>query len=180
MAPSPHQLQERTNLRSLYSIRYSMAITNSLSTLLLLLLAPHQALSLPSTDAEFLNSHNAVRARLGLPPLQWSYESENFAKPCANQRRGDCALVHSPGDFGENLFWGKGKRWKIADAKFHTTTMKAIRAKLTPTAPMTPRWCGGGRRRLGVPRSFAGEGTLSLRASMIPMAISLARGHTDC
>lgn len=34
----------------------------------------------------------------------------------ANQRRGDCALIHSTADFGENLFWGGGKRWKPANA----------------------------------------------------------------
>lgn len=34
----------------------------------------------------------------------------------ANRRRGDCALVHSSGVFGENLFWGSGGRWKPANA----------------------------------------------------------------
>lgn len=39
-----------------------------------------------------------------------------YAKEYVQQRRSDCALVHSTGDYGENLFWGEGKQWTIADA----------------------------------------------------------------
>ncbi|XP_068666646.1 pathogenesis-related protein PR-1-like [Aristolochia californica] len=66
--------------------------------------------------AEFLNAHNKVRAQHGLPRLKWSSRLATFAKWYANQRRGDCRLIHSSGDLGENIFWGKGKRWTPAQA----------------------------------------------------------------
>ncbi|KAK9688751.1 hypothetical protein RND81_09G008500 [Saponaria officinalis] len=35
----------------------------------------------------------------------------NYAKWYANQRRGDCALIHSTGPYGENIFWGSENNW---------------------------------------------------------------------
>ncbi|KAK4802568.1 hypothetical protein SAY86_000771 [Trapa natans] len=77
--------------------------------------------SLQSTNAtaaviEFLRTHNAVRFKHGVPHLKWSTSLANYAKWYANRRRGDCALIHSSGAFGENLFWGGGRAWKPADA----------------------------------------------------------------
>lgn len=78
--------------------------------------APRRALSSADTIAAFLVPQNTVRAKLGLPPLQWSNNLVKFAKSYANQRRGDCALIHSTSNYGENLFWGKGNQWTISDA----------------------------------------------------------------
>ncbi|KAJ0090361.1 hypothetical protein Patl1_12679 [Pistacia atlantica] len=69
-----------------------------------------------STIQQFLAPHNKVRAKLGLPPLKWSKKLTSFAYGWANQRRGDCDLVHSNSNYGENLFWGSGKDWKAGDA----------------------------------------------------------------
>ncbi|KAL5989797.1 hypothetical protein ACLOJK_010691 [Asimina triloba] len=69
-----------------------------------------------SNIPQFLNPHNNVRARQGLPPLKWSTVLANYAASYANQRRSDCALIHSTGDLGENIFWGKGKQWTAADS----------------------------------------------------------------
>ncbi|CAL0330374.1 unnamed protein product [Lupinus luteus] len=41
---------------------------------------------------------------------------EQYAKSYANQRRNDCALEHSNGPYGENIFWGGGTGWKPAQA----------------------------------------------------------------
>ncbi|XP_030441730.1 pathogenesis-related protein PRB1-3-like [Syzygium oleosum] len=65
---------------------------------------------------QYISSHNAVRAKHNLPALQWNTSLANFAKWYANQRRGDCALIHSTSDYGENIFWGQGKRWTPKDA----------------------------------------------------------------
>ncbi|KAJ9535101.1 hypothetical protein OSB04_un001821 [Centaurea solstitialis] len=65
---------------------------------------------------EFLDSHNVVRAKHSLPLLVWNTRLANFAKWHANTRRGDCALTHSVGDLGENIFWGQGRRWKVSEA----------------------------------------------------------------
>ncbi|XP_006845589.2 pathogenesis-related protein PR-1 [Amborella trichopoda] len=53
---------------------------------------------------------------MGLTPLQWDSKLANVAKWWANQRRGDCALIHSTNNYGENIFWGAGKNWQPADA----------------------------------------------------------------
>ncbi|KAK2992534.1 hypothetical protein RJ640_004308 [Escallonia rubra] len=69
-----------------------------------------------TTITQLLNAHNAVRARHRLPPLKWNAKLAKYAKFYANKRRGDCALVHSDSNYGENIFWGKGNGWKPADA----------------------------------------------------------------
>lgn len=80
--------------------------------------SPGRALGSTSstTVAQYLDPQNAVRKQLGLAPLRWSGGLAKYAKWYANQRRKDCAMVHSALNYGENLFWGQGRRWKIADA----------------------------------------------------------------
>ncbi|XP_064958010.1 pathogenesis-related protein PRMS-like [Musa acuminata AAA Group] len=67
--------------------------------------------------SQFLASHNEARQQVGVPPLRWDAKLASFARAYANQRRGDCQLVHSPGyAYGENIFWGQGRGWAIPDA----------------------------------------------------------------
>ncbi|KAF8015238.1 hypothetical protein BT93_H0899 [Corymbia citriodora subsp. variegata] len=96
-----------------------------LGAFLLLSSFPFLALSTPSRHLlagsstviqQYLAPHNAVRSRLGLPPLQWSQSLASYASSWARQRRGDCALIHSSGNYGENLFWGAGSKWRPGDA----------------------------------------------------------------
>lgn len=65
---------------------------------------------------QYLIPHNTIRTQLGLPPLKWSQKLSNFSYSWAIQRQGDCALIHSDTNYGENLFWGSGKDWKPGDA----------------------------------------------------------------
>ncbi|PKI52645.1 hypothetical protein CRG98_026985 [Punica granatum] len=66
---------------------------------------------------EFLQGHNAAREAVGVPPLSWDTKLATYARVYLNQRRTDCKLIHSPGyAFGENLFWGQGRRWSAKDA----------------------------------------------------------------
>lgn len=65
---------------------------------------------------QFLIPHNKLRAERRLPPLKWSKKLANYASWWAHKRQGDCALIHSNGKYGENLFWGSGKDWKPSDA----------------------------------------------------------------
>ncbi|KAK8550606.1 hypothetical protein V6N13_119123 [Hibiscus sabdariffa] len=65
---------------------------------------------------QYLIPHNKLRAELRLPPLRWSKKLANFASWWAHKRQGDCGLIHSNSDYGENLFWGSGKYWKPRDA----------------------------------------------------------------
>ncbi|CAN0912418.1 Pathogenesis-related protein PR-1 [Linum grandiflorum] len=55
-----------------------------------------------------MGPQNAARAALKLPPLRWDNRLARYATWYANQRRQDCAMVHSNGPYGENIFWGSG------------------------------------------------------------------------
>ncbi|XP_010062791.1 pathogenesis-related protein PRB1-3 [Eucalyptus grandis] len=80
--------------------------------------APRRAMRVSSAlaIAQYMSSHNAVRAKHNLPPLSWSTSLTNYARWYASQRRGDCALIHSTSNYGENIFWGQGKHWMPKDA----------------------------------------------------------------
>lgn len=68
------------------------------------------------TISQFIAGHNAARRAVGVPPLTWDKKLAVFAKVYAGQRRHDCLLTHSPGyAYGENIFWGQGRRWQAAD-----------------------------------------------------------------
>ncbi|KAL6539639.1 hypothetical protein OROHE_011410 [Orobanche hederae] len=65
---------------------------------------------------QFLGIQNAARKVLGLRPLRWSPKLARYARSYAYERRGDCALEHSHGPYGENIFWGSGDGWTPAQA----------------------------------------------------------------
>ncbi|BAS81274.1 Os02g0786400 [Oryza sativa Japonica Group] len=74
------------------------------------------------TDASlasgFLDAHNAARRQVGVPPLRWDERLASYAARYAAARSGaggGCALVHSHGPYGENLFHGSGVGWAPAD-----------------------------------------------------------------
>ena len=65
---------------------------------------------------QFLAPQNAARAAIGMRPLVWNARLASYAQWYANQRRKDCALRHSNGPYGENIFWGSGNGWTPAQA----------------------------------------------------------------
>jgi hypothetical protein len=71
----------------------------------------------PGVAHEFLEAHNRVRAKYGVPPLRWSNKLARYARRWSSLRRFDCVLMHSPASpYGENVFWGSGRDWRAADA----------------------------------------------------------------
>ncbi|XP_072973665.1 pathogenesis-related protein PR-1-like [Typha angustifolia] len=100
-----------------------MALSSSSSLILLLtILSLTHTTTLCATSpsvviSQFVSAHNAARQQVGVPPLTWDTKLAWYAKAYAAQRRGDCQLDHSPGyAYGENIFWGQGRRWSAADA----------------------------------------------------------------
>ncbi|GLJ27027.1 hypothetical protein SUGI_0529840 [Cryptomeria japonica] len=83
---------------------------------LLLLLFFVQLCSGQDSQSEYLDPHNMARSQVGVSPLVWDDTVASYAQNYANQRKGDCALKHSGGEYGENLFWGSGKEYTPADA----------------------------------------------------------------
>ncbi|KAM3300853.1 hypothetical protein ACQJBY_041734 [Aegilops geniculata] len=66
---------------------------------------------------EFLDAHNQVRAKYGVPPLRWSKKLARYARRWSDARRFDCVMMHSVGSpYGENVFWGTGWDWKAVEA----------------------------------------------------------------
>ncbi|XP_073014184.1 pathogenesis-related protein PRB1-2-like [Typha latifolia] len=69
-----------------------------------------------NTPQDFVRAHNSARAVDRVGPVTWDATVAAFAQDYANQRRGDCRLIHSGGRYGENIFMGSGKAWSAADA----------------------------------------------------------------
>ncbi|CAM0150198.1 unnamed protein product [Urochloa decumbens] len=66
---------------------------------------------------DYVDPHNAARNDVGVGPVTWDDTVAAYAASYAAQRRGDCALQHSGGPYGENIFWGSaGADWSAADA----------------------------------------------------------------
>ncbi|XWS28069.1 hypothetical protein CRYUN_Cryun25bG0034200 [Craigia yunnanensis] len=51
-----------------------------------------------------------------MPPLVCDERLVSYAQWYVNQRREDCALTHSNGPYGENIFWGSGDGWTAVQA----------------------------------------------------------------
>ncbi|ONK69539.1 uncharacterized protein A4U43_C05F24040 [Asparagus officinalis] len=87
---------------------FSLKITNDI-------LHPQQV-DPRATVYQLIAAHNIARKAVGVPPLVWDTKLAYYAKLYANQRRHDCQLIHSPGYiYGENIFWGKGRKWSATD-----------------------------------------------------------------
>ena len=81
-----------------------------------LLLAYGASVQAQNTPQDYLNAHNVARAREGVAAIKWNATVAAYAQRYANLRRADCALIHSNGPYGENLFRGSGKEWSGTEA----------------------------------------------------------------
>lgn len=89
------------------------------TVLSLLLFLSTQAFTTATSPAdESVAAHNQVRAEVSVPPLEWSADLATYALRYAEKQRDhhNCAMVHSRGQYGENLFWGSGKKYTLSDA----------------------------------------------------------------
>jgi len=84
---------------------------------------------------DYVNAHNAARAQVGVGPVTWDDRVASYAQNYANQRKGDCNLVHSRGPYGENVAWSSAglsgtdavKMWvnEKADYDYNSNTCAA-------------------------------------------------------
>ncbi|XP_054779262.1 pathogenesis-related protein 1-like [Prosopis cineraria] len=68
---------------------------------------------------DYVNAHNKARSEVGVPDIVWNDAMADMAQNYADQRRGDCELVHSlgaPSMYGENLAWSSGDQMIGTDA----------------------------------------------------------------
>ena len=71
----------------------------------------------PAQIQEFLDAHNRWRSQVGVPPLKWSTDLENFAADWAVTKGEEgCNMEHrNPNEFGENLYWCGGAAFSPTD-----------------------------------------------------------------
>lgn len=94
-----------------------MEYSPKLALLLALASAMAAAVAAQNSPQDFVDPHNAARADVGVGPVSWDDAVAEYSQGYAEQRRGDCQLVHSGGPYGENIFWGSaGADWSAADA----------------------------------------------------------------
>ena len=59
----------------------------------------------PSMETDMLAAHNAVRSRVGIPPVNWSARLADQAQGWANRLLAENRFVHRPDNkYGENVF----------------------------------------------------------------------------
>ncbi|XP_074286032.1 pathogenesis-related protein 1C-like [Silene latifolia] len=88
-----------------------MEILKNLATLACFMVASLALLQIchaQNSPQDYVNAHNTARAAVGVGNIAWDNTVAAYAQNYANQRMGDCALVHSGGQYGENLAWGSG------------------------------------------------------------------------
>ncbi|XP_024979355.1 pathogenesis-related protein PR-1 type-like [Cynara cardunculus var. scolymus] len=62
-----------------------------------------------NSPQDYVDAHNRARAQVGVGPMTWDSRVASFAQNYANQRQGDCQLIHSQNrPYGENLAGGSG------------------------------------------------------------------------
>ena len=62
-----------------------------------------------SSPKDYVDSHNAARAKVGVQPITWNETVAAYAKRYANSRlAAHCDMKHSGGPYGENLAEGYG------------------------------------------------------------------------
>ena len=94
--------------------------------------------SAQNTAQDFVNLHNSPRADVGVGNVTWNATVAAYAQSYANQRAGDCRLVHSGGPYGENLFWGSaGYAWAVGGGEAvlqprHQHLLRAVRPVMRP------------------------------------------------
>ncbi|KAF7142238.1 hypothetical protein RHSIM_Rhsim05G0184600 [Rhododendron simsii] len=65
-----------------------------------------QSQHLSSDAQEYVNAHNTIRRKKGVPPLQWDGKLAQYAQHWADQSVNECnPHHHSHGPYGENNLW---------------------------------------------------------------------------
>ncbi|KAI4300193.1 hypothetical protein L6164_033596 [Bauhinia variegata] len=65
---------------------------------------------------EFLFAHNLVRKVFNEPPFTWDDNLAMYAQTHAAKLYNECKMIHSNGNYGENIFWGLIPHWTPSEA----------------------------------------------------------------
>ena len=62
-------------------------------------------------------AHNRARHSDGVGPVKWDPDLESYARDYASRQTGEFRdLTQSGGEYGVNIFWGRGGRYTARDA----------------------------------------------------------------
>ena len=133
-----------------------------------------------------LDAHNAIRARVGVPPLVWSDQLAQVAQDWANHLIATGALSHRPNNrYGENIrtstqyLAGTRRRPRLSipgPRKHGDTTFAAIPA---PASAVTIRRSSGPRPAPSAALSPPIDSERSGSATTIPQETSSGSDHTE-
>ncbi|ONK74544.1 uncharacterized protein A4U43_C03F7460 [Asparagus officinalis] len=93
-----------------------MKSSNLSPVIFILTLATVQLANAQNSPQDFVEAHNSARAEVNVGPVSWDTTVAAYAENYASQRIGDCQLVHSGGQYGENIFWGSTTGYSGVDA----------------------------------------------------------------
>lgn len=101
-----------------------MASPTILSTICLVgfLLAPIS--NAQNSPEDFVDTHNDVRAAVGVGPVSWDDNLAVYAQNYAYSKIETCEMEHSNGPYGENLAEGYGEMTAVEAVKFWATEKK--------------------------------------------------------
>ncbi|KAK4254074.1 hypothetical protein QN277_009503 [Acacia crassicarpa] len=57
---------------------------------------------------DYVDAHNVARSQVNVPNIDWDDTVAAYAQNYASQRKADCQLIHSNGQYGENIAWSSG------------------------------------------------------------------------
>ncbi|KAL9224126.1 hypothetical protein vseg_000194 [Gypsophila vaccaria] len=136
---------------------------NYLIIVILFVFIPLTCRALDPSPSQWLAPHNIARKSVGLPPLTWDPRLAYFAKSYGARRSTDCAMVHSNGPYGENMYWGSGSSWTPNHAVAGWVSEKFYYNRHTNTC--RARTCGHytqivwrSTKRIGCARVVCGRG----------------------
>ncbi|KAM3377389.1 hypothetical protein P3S68_009802 [Capsicum galapagoense] len=86
----------------LFSSKDKMKYSNLVACFIITFSIFHSSQSQYSLE-DYLIPHNEARRQVGVGPMTWNDTLVAFAQNYANQRIGDCGMIHSHGPYGECL-----------------------------------------------------------------------------
>lgn len=94
----------------------------------------HSSLAQTSPQ-DFVDAHNAIRAKEGVGPIHWDKTVANYARNYANKIGPHCLMQHSGGPYGENLFRGGGDATAKEIIDYHASEKEFWDNKTKTCAP---------------------------------------------
>ncbi|KAL6597023.1 hypothetical protein ACP70R_022639 [Stipagrostis hirtigluma subsp. patula] len=98
-----------------------------------------------NSPQDYVELHNEARREVSVGPVSWDDTLAAYAQSWADQRVSDCALEHSQGPYGENIWrGGAGGDWSASNAVADWVAEKQYydHGSNSCSSPLGPLGCG--------------------------------------